>query len=47
MGFPLDLIWLVVPAYIILQFVVIRRSTGGPPVGWRQRRWCSWCRLSS
>ncbi len=28
MGFPLDLIWLVVPAYIILQFVVIWRSTG-------------------
>lgn len=28
MGYPLDLIWLLVPAYIILQFVVIRRSTG-------------------
>jgi hypothetical protein len=28
MGFPLDLIWLAVPAYIILQFVVIWRSSG-------------------
>ena len=28
MGFPNDLIWLVVPAYIILQFVVIWRSSG-------------------
>jgi hypothetical protein len=28
MGYPLDLIWLAVPAYIILQFVVIWRSSG-------------------
>ena len=28
MGFPNDLIWLAVPAYIILQFVVIWRSSG-------------------
>ena len=28
MGYPDDLIWLAVPAYIILQFVVIWRSSG-------------------
>jgi len=28
MGFPLDLIWLAVPAYIIMQFFVIWRSSG-------------------
>jgi len=28
MDFPLDLIWLAVPAYIIMQFVVIWRSSG-------------------
>jgi hypothetical protein len=32
MGFPLDLIWLAVPAYIIMQFVVIWRSSG--PFRW-------------
>lgn len=28
MGYPLDLIWLTIPAYIVLQVVVIWRSTG-------------------
>lgn len=28
MGYPSDLIWLAVPTYIILQFVVIWRSSG-------------------
>ncbi len=28
MGFPGDLIWLAVPTYLILQFVVIWRSSG-------------------
>ena len=28
MGYPLDLIWLALPAYSILQIVVIRRSSG-------------------
>ena len=28
MGYPDDLIWLAVPAYILLQFVVIWRSSG-------------------
>jgi hypothetical protein len=28
MGFPLDLIWLAIPAYIILQIVAILRSSG-------------------
>jgi len=31
MGFPGDLIWLAVPAYLILQFVVIWRSSGPEP----------------
>ncbi len=29
MGMPLDLIWLTVPAYVVLQIVALMRSSGG------------------
>ena len=32
MGMPLDLIWLTVPAYVVLQVVALMRSSGGSRV---------------
>ena len=32
MGMPLDLLWLTVPAYVVLQVVALMRSSGGSRV---------------
>ena len=32
MGMPLDLLWLTVPAYVVLQIVALMRSSGGSRV---------------
>ena len=29
MGMPLDLIWLTIPAYLVVQVIALRRSSGG------------------
>jgi hypothetical protein len=32
MGMPLDLLWLTIPAYVVLQVVALMRSSGGSRV---------------
>jgi len=32
MGMPLDLLWLTIPAYVVLQIVALTRSSGGSRV---------------